>query len=194
MTDNTIALTSVGGIDASSVKSPEVLSIDPVPAGNVLVEGTVEDGDKLVTCTLTQPGWSQTLFVLADGGGNWSARFDEVPPGTYLLSCCAAGEGRVCAEFQVPDYKPGGTQTTLMISNVETSSRKATVHGTVTNSGNSVCCALTPMPSGTPVMKSVTAAGSNWTVVFDSMEAGSYAFTATAALEASTGTGVMIPP
>ena len=194
MTDNTIALTSVGGIEASSAKSLEVLSINPVPAGNVLVEGTVEDGDKLVTCTLTQPGWSQTLFVLADGGGNWSVTFDEVPPGTYLLSCCAAGEGRVCAEFQVPDYKSGGVQTTLLISNVETSSGKATIHGTVTNSGNSVCCALTPMPSGPPVMKSVTAVGSDWTVVFDMMSAGPYAFTAVAALEASTGRGVTIPP
>jgi hypothetical protein len=196
MIDTTIALTSIGGIDASSAESPAVFSIDSVPAGpagNVLVEGTVERGGKLVTCTLTRPGWAQTLFVMATEDGDWSARFDHLPPGTYLLSCCAEDEGRVCAEFQVADYESETLNPCLTVDTPIQTSPTVKPKGSVTIRGNSVCCALTSVRSGASVMKGATTTDYSWVVDFGTMPSGTYTFTAVAPMEPSTGTSVTVP-
>jgi hypothetical protein len=193
MTNNTIALKSIGGIDASSAESPEVISIDPDQAGNVLVKGTVEKGDKLVTCTLARPGWAQTQFAMADKYGNWSAQFDNVQPGTYLLSCCAEDEGSVCAEFQVPASRSRTVKPTLAVNTpINTTSTTVTVNGTVNISDNDVCCALTG-PMGFRKTKTAIVTGTSWTVQFDRpSSSGSYMFTAAAVMEGTTGAQVML--
>jgi hypothetical protein len=198
MTDNTIALRSIGYTRVRPGEPLQVISVDAATDASVTVEGTADCPDNQVTCTLTRPGWSQTLFVVATDG-RWSATFGgkdagALKPDIYELTCCAEGEGGVCVQLRVGT---GSARLGVFSRNISITSQQGNptvaVGGTVTNPGNSVCLSLKRTDgTGTPKMKSVTATGNDWSWDFGAQSPGTYSCTAMAALEGTTGTTITV--